>query len=91
MILDVDECLNLGICGNGTCVNEIGNYSCLCNYGYTGRVCLTKGILIYVVWLILYRVRINKLNNDNFHHIIYFIFISIFGIYSLDMILLYMK
>ena len=30
---DIDECVDEGICGNGTCYNTDGSYSCLCDGG----------------------------------------------------------
>ena len=34
--VDIDECsISTSVCGkNGTCVNDIGSYSCLCDEGY---------------------------------------------------------
>lgn len=32
---DVDECLDKDMCnGNGICINNLGNYLCLCEYGW---------------------------------------------------------
>ena len=34
-IVDINECTsNPSICGNGTCINEIGSYTCNCTRGY---------------------------------------------------------
>lgn len=45
-ITDIDECEeNPGYCGLGTCVNSIGNFSCLCPDGYMpmpGEGCMGK-------------------------------------------------
>ena len=43
---DVDECLNVGKCVNGHCVNSEGSYECLCPEGFelnpTGVGCVGK-------------------------------------------------
>ena len=33
---------------NGTCTNQVGFYSCLCQLGYTGGSCQT-GVYIFVI------------------------------------------
>ena len=37
--LDIDECQQPGICGNGACLNGIGNYICECPQGFVGPSC----------------------------------------------------
>jgi hypothetical protein len=32
--LDINECTNETICGNGSCINTIGSYTCNCSKGY---------------------------------------------------------
>ena len=35
---EIDECLAVN-CGNGECVDLIGDFSCDCDLGYEGRYC----------------------------------------------------
>ena len=39
LYVDVNECIDLTLCNNGTCINEDGGYSCVCESGYTGASC----------------------------------------------------
>lgn len=42
-ISDINECaLNSSVCGNGTCLNLIGSYTCNCTSGYrfNGQTCI---------------------------------------------------
>ena len=32
--VDVDECANVRVCGNGTCTNVEGGFECSCSNGY---------------------------------------------------------
>jgi hypothetical protein len=44
-LVDIDECKSdLSICGNGTCVNIIGSYTCNCTSGYrfNNQTCIGK-------------------------------------------------
>lgn len=52
---DINECLSPNACLNGgTCTNAIGDYSCLCNTGFTGALCDTGLTLtFYVMFLLL--------------------------------------
>uniref|UniRef100_A0A8C9VMC6 Latent-transforming growth factor beta-binding protein 1 n=1 Tax=Scleropages formosus TaxID=113540 RepID=A0A8C9VMC6_SCLFO len=34
-VTDVNECLSLGICGEGDCLNTKGSFFCICSTGYT--------------------------------------------------------
>lgn len=37
-ILDIDECATTGACGqNSLCINNPGNYTCVCPDGYHGN------------------------------------------------------
>ena len=48
-ISDINECdEDLHICGVGSCVNEIGNYHCVCPHGYMLLPNGSKYISIYV-------------------------------------------
>ena len=42
--LDIDECQQSGKCKNGRCVNELGNFRCVCDRGFTasadGKACV---------------------------------------------------
>ena len=41
--LDEDECMIFSPCKNGAqCINEVGNYRCICTKGWTGQNC-TQG------------------------------------------------
>ena len=43
LILDINECnLNSSLCGNGTCINLIGSYTCNCTSGFrfNGQTCI---------------------------------------------------
>lgn len=46
ILTDVDECIDrIDDCAeNATCTNEVGNFTCICNTGYSGngRVCEGK-------------------------------------------------
>ena len=50
IILDIDECQQSGKCKNGRCVNEPGNFRCVCDRGFTasadGKACVGKAALI---------------------------------------------
>lgn len=37
--VDIDECKTPGVCGNGICVNQPGNFKCYCEPGWTGALC----------------------------------------------------
>lgn len=37
--VDIDECVNPGICGHGICVNHPGSFKCYCEPGFTGLLC----------------------------------------------------
>ena len=49
MILDVDECKQGGVCKNGRCVNELGNFRCVCDRGFSpsadGKACVGRMII----------------------------------------------
>ena len=32
--VDINECVRQNICGFGTCVNQPGTYTCMCQRGY---------------------------------------------------------
>ena len=44
--LDIDECRQKDICKNGRCVNEPGNFRCVCDRGFTanadGKACVGR-------------------------------------------------
>lgn len=44
IISDIDECQQSGKCKNGRCVNEPGNFRCICDRGFTasadGKACV---------------------------------------------------
>lgn len=40
-ILDVNECKRSPCQNNGTCINNDGSYTCLCEPGWTGQHCQT--------------------------------------------------
>lgn len=44
--VDVNECLQPGLCENGVCVNTRGSYSCVCRLGFildaTHGICICK-------------------------------------------------
>ena len=39
---DIDECLLDPCLNNGTCVNTLGSFKCLCESGYEGPFCQTS-------------------------------------------------
>ena len=44
-ILDINECnLTSSLCGNGTCINLVGSYTCNCTNGFrfNGQTCIGK-------------------------------------------------
>ncbi|XP_019723478.1 latent-transforming growth factor beta-binding protein 4 isoform X1 [Hippocampus comes] len=47
--LDVDECLQPGLCENGLCVNTAGSYSCVCEPGYildaSHGLCISQSVI----------------------------------------------
>ena len=53
---DINECtLDLDICGpNKTCIDTIGNFSCICSPGYTGNgeQCISKFLLLYRLYIV---------------------------------------
>lgn len=44
--MDLDECAETGMCGNGKCVNIDGSFKCVCDPGYQlgpdRKVCVGK-------------------------------------------------
>ncbi len=47
-IIKVMQCLISQPCrNNGTCVNNIGDYTCVCRVGYTGKNCEISTYSIY--------------------------------------------
>lgn len=46
LCVDVNECLQPGLCENGLCVNTRGSYSCVCRVGFildaTHGICICK-------------------------------------------------
>lgn len=44
--MDLDECAETGMCGNGKCVNVDGSFKCICDPGYQlgpdRKVCVGK-------------------------------------------------
>ncbi len=52
LFLDIDECTNSTICGNGNCTNTIGSYTCQCPIGYTfggNGTCVGKCFLLFLL------------------------------------------
>ncbi|XP_055369679.1 latent-transforming growth factor beta-binding protein 1-like [Betta splendens] len=47
--VDVNECLLLGLCENGICVNTRGSYSCVCSAGFildaTHGICISHSVI----------------------------------------------
>ncbi|XP_021164545.2 LOW QUALITY PROTEIN: latent-transforming growth factor beta-binding protein 1 [Fundulus heteroclitus] len=47
--VDVNECLQPGLCENGICVNTRGSYSCVCRLGFildaTHGVCISQSVI----------------------------------------------
>lgn len=41
-LIDINECNDSTICGNGVCINTIGSYTCNCSTGYKfdGQTCI---------------------------------------------------
>ncbi|XP_055375058.1 protein crumbs isoform X2 [Condylostylus longicornis] len=37
--IDIDECADKTVCGNGICVNQMGTFKCYCEPGFTGLRC----------------------------------------------------
>ena len=46
MFADVDECAS-GPCINGNCFDQINDYNCTCEHGYTGTNCEIGNSLYY--------------------------------------------
>ena len=45
---DTDECATAPCSTNALCVNTIGSFQCVCNYGFKGDGVICKGIMSYV-------------------------------------------
>ena len=41
IVADIDECAVITCLNGGTCLDRVGNFSCLCELGYTGPLCET--------------------------------------------------
>ena len=39
IFVDIDECESSPCKNNGSCVDGIGSYTCVCSQGYTGEEC----------------------------------------------------
>lgn len=37
-LIDINECDNKDICGNGVCSNTIGSFTCRCEEGYSTKL-----------------------------------------------------
>uniref|UniRef100_A0A087XY91 Latent transforming growth factor beta binding protein 4 n=1 Tax=Poecilia formosa TaxID=48698 RepID=A0A087XY91_POEFO len=48
-VVDVNECLQPGLCENGICVNTRGSYSCVCRLGFildaTHGICISQSVI----------------------------------------------
>lgn len=50
IMLDINECNNLDICGPGSCINNDGSYTCTCDEGYAfDQSTCTGKMHIYVI------------------------------------------
>ena len=47
--LDIGECVSVPCQNNGTCVDEINRFTCICANGFSGNVCETSEILAEAV------------------------------------------
>ena len=56
LLLDIDDC-NDQPCVNGSCIDAINTYSCLCGSGFTGYNCSTGTLLTK------YSIPVVKLNH----------------------------
>lgn len=48
--VDNDECRVQGACGNGTCLNTVGGFSCTCDDGFfsgPNEICEGKSMSMY--------------------------------------------
>ena len=46
--LDIGECTSVPCLNNGTCVDEINRFTCICERGFSGNVCETRKICITI-------------------------------------------
>ena len=42
--LDIGECISVPCQNNGTCIDEINRFTCICANGFSGKVCETSEI-----------------------------------------------
>ena len=58
-IIDIDECaMDTDDCApepRATCMNSVGNYTCVCSEGYTGTMCTGKQISIITFSVMKYQ------------------------------------
>lgn len=65
-VVDINECVTqVGLCQNGRCVNQVGNFSCQCQSGYMvsrdGRSCQGQTLSLYNSFILLVYCGIVKL------------------------------
>ena len=49
--LDIKECSSNPCANNGTCIDLINDYSCICAAGYTGKNCTIGTLISYSFFL----------------------------------------
>ncbi len=47
--VDIDECLSSPCANNGTCDDEVGNFICDCQQGFTGETCEVGRLLLFFI------------------------------------------
>ena len=53
---DVDECSTSPCLNNGTCTNMEGDFNCSCTAGWTGDLCQTGRLYIWIILVCVYKM-----------------------------------